>query len=165
MKGGARVSNTALLLIVAVLLVANILLAYTLYNSRNNSETSGTHGGQAAETSGSTITPVDDESVSNNGISIPGYTVLKFTTGSLEQNIMLYNPDVNNCYFIVSIWIGGDELFRSLALYPGDEIRKVELSSALETGSYEGSIVYECYAIDGGEKLNGAKIDVEIEVK
>lgn len=46
-------------------------------------------------------------------IAIPGYEAIPLKAGQNEQSVSFYNPARNDCYFVVSLILNGEELFAS----------------------------------------------------
>lgn len=60
----------------------------------------------------------------------------------------------------------GAEIYRSGLLPPGKELDTIELLRPLDAGTYEGAFIrYSCLSLDGMTSLNGADVDLTLEVK
>lgn len=104
-------------------------------------------------------------SETSGGIAIPGYEEIRLKADQTTQSVSFYNPDDNNCYFVISLFIGNTELYTSEMIAPGGEITEIELIQPLSHGVYyEGIIRYSCYDLDTMEKLNGADVVTRLEV-
>ena len=99
------------------------------------------------------------------GIQIPGYDVIHFKAGKIQQDAFFRNPSDNPCCFRMSItlasgvpvWISDD------VLYPGEVFTKIDLEREMKPGIYRGATLkYECYSVDGMYKMNGAEIRVTL---
>ena len=99
------------------------------------------------------------------GIQIPGYDVIHFKAGKIQQDAFFRNPTGNPCCFRMSItlasgipvWISDD------VLYPGEVFTKIDLEREMKPGIYRGATLkYECYSVDGMYKMNGAEIRVTL---
>lgn len=103
----------------------------------------------------------------SDGITIPGFSSVVFSAGNAEQNLKLYNPEQNSCYFIISLLLpDGTEIYKSGMIKPGETIEKITLSEPIKAGSYDGSIVrYDCYDSGTLKQLNGANTKFNLEVK
>lgn len=105
--------------------------------------------------------PYDD----NNGkIRIPVVTGVRLKAYSLEQTVDLYNPKVNNCYFIISLYLSdGTLIYKSEMIAPDEHITNITLLQELQRGKYRNcKLVYNCVAMDGVTPLNGSDVVVEI---
>jgi hypothetical protein len=101
-----------------------------------------------------------------DSISIPGYDYIDLKAGSLEQSFTLYNPEVNTCYFHISLMLNGETLWRSELLAPGQTVSQQTLSHALESGEYTAVLKYECFADkEKSKQLNGSEISFTMRVK
>ena len=106
------------------------------------------------------------ESISAETTSIPGYDLIKLKSGQLDQNVRLYNPSENSCYFLITIYLpDGKEIYRSDLIAPGDSIDRIRLSTKLEKGLNENAmLVYSCYSVDNLQPMNGATVKFTLEV-
>jgi hypothetical protein len=100
-------------------------------------------------------------------IAIPGFDRLTMKAGETKQEVTLYNPQQNECYFVLSMYLSdGAEIFHSSKLAPGETLDSIELTRPLEAGTYEGvTLRYTCYAFDDLKPLNGADINFKLEVE
>jgi len=102
---------------------------------------------------------------SSGNIIIPGFAQLTFKAGDKEQNVQLYNPKDNNCYFIISILLADNtELFQSELLAPGSSLTKIKLSRTPEPGIYDAVLRYSCFDMETLKGLNGANTNFILEV-
>lgn len=100
-------------------------------------------------------------------ISIPGFDRMSFKAGQTAQSVTLYNPETNDCAFVVSITLpSGKEIYRSEELAPGDSIDKIEISDPLKAAIYEAATLrYDCFSLgDDPQELNGADSTFTLEV-
>ena len=91
---------------------------------------------------------------SGANIAIPGYEKLTFTAGKTAQTVNLKNPPENACAFVLT-----------LSLSPGEAFTRITLSRALDAGDYPATLHYDCYTIEDNQPLNGAEIQLTLEVK
>lgn len=102
------------------------------------------------------------------GIAIPGYKSITLKADTKEQSVNLYNPEVNDCYFVMSLVLpDGTEIWRSKMIAPGKGLYQITLNQTVAAGTYENSILkYECYKQnDELTKLNGSEVKLTLEVK
>ncbi|MBE5780198.1 MAG: tRNA (uracil-5-)-methyltransferase [Clostridiales bacterium] len=107
--------------------------------------------------------PKEDE-----GIAIPGYGTIALKAGERDQRVNFFNPEGNNCYFVLSLQLkDGEEIYRSQMIPPGKRITAIHLVRALDAGRYEDALLcYDCYSLnDDLTPLNGAEIVVELNVE
>ena len=108
------------------------------------------------------------ESASGSGtnIAIPGYEKLDFAAGKTAQTVNLKNPAENACTFVLSLTLeDGTTLWTGEALSPGEAFTRITLTKALDAGSYAATLHYDCYTIEDNQPLNGAEIQLTLEVK
>ena len=108
------------------------------------------------------------ETIPGNGvnISIPGYEKLDFAAGKTVQTVNLNNPPENACAFVLSLTLDdGTTLWTGKALKPGETFTRIKLTKALDAGSYAATLHYDCYTIEDNQPLNGAEIQLTLEVK
>lgn len=99
-------------------------------------------------------------------IAIPGYEKLDFVAGKTAQTLNLGNPAENACTFVLTLTLeGGETLWTGKALSPGEAFTRITLSRVLPAGDYPATLHYECYTIEDSRPLNGAEIELIIEVK
>jgi hypothetical protein len=103
----------------------------------------------------------------SGSISIPGFDRVTMKAKQLNQDITLYNPQQNDCYFQISIMLSeGVEIYRSGLLKPGQTLTSIKLSRTLEKGTYDGAILrYSCFTMDDLQPLNGADTKFTLEVE
>ena len=108
-----------------------------------------------------------DEIIENTSIAIPGYEVFEFKSNEIKQDITLYNPKENICYFKIRIILeDGTTIWTSDLLEPGMSFTSINLDKTLGEGTYENvRIKYDCYSLKSLEQLNGADIKVTLLVK
>ena len=104
---------------------------------------------------------------SGANIAIPGYEKLDFAVGKTTQTVNLKNPAENACTFVLSLTLddGGEALWTGKALSPGEAFTRITLNKALDVGSYAATLHYDCYTIEDNRPLNGAEIQLTLEVK
>ena len=103
---------------------------------------------------------------SGENIAIPGYEKLSFAAGKTAQTVNLKNPPENTCAFVLTLTIeGGEALWTGKALSPGEAFTRITLSRALDAGEYPATLHYDCFSLQDHTPLNGAEIQLTIEVK
>ena len=103
---------------------------------------------------------------SGANIAIPGYEKLDFAAGKRAQTVNLKNPAENACAFVLTLTLeGGETLWTGEALSPGEAFTRITLSKALDAGDYPAMLHYDCYTIEDNQPLNGAEIQLTLEVK
>ena len=103
---------------------------------------------------------------SGENISIPGYEKLSFEAGKTAQTVNLKNPAENACTCVLTLTMeDGEILWTGKALSPGEAFTRITLTKALDVGDYPATIHYDCYTIEDNQPLNGAEINLTLEVK
>lgn len=99
-----------------------------------------------------------------DSISIPGKESMKIQANAKSVSVDLYNPENNKCYFEISILLeDGTELYKSKLVKPGQNIYKINLNKELAKGTYNATIHYSTYTMDGNyTPLNGANVPVKL---
>ena len=120
-----------------------------------------------AEETGDVVVRLAEASPSSDAnIAIPGYKKLSFAAGKTAQSVKLKNPPENACAFVLSLTLDdGTTLWTGKALLPGEAFTTIRLSKALSAGRYSATLRYDCYTIEDNQPLNGAEIQLTIEVK
>ena len=102
---------------------------------------------------------------SGENIAIPGYEKLSFAAGKTAQAVNLKNPPENACTFVLTLSLtDGETLWTGKALSPGEAFNRITLTRALDAGEYPATLHYDCYTIEDNQPLNGAEIQLTIEV-
>lgn len=103
-----------------------------------------------------------------SGIAIPGYKSIVLKADQAQQSVNLYNPEVNDCYFVMSLLLpDGTEIWKSKMVAPGKGLYEIMLSQTVPAGTYENSTLkYECYKMDDSlTLLNGGEVKLTLEVE
>lgn len=100
-------------------------------------------------------------------IAIPGYEYLTLAADTKKQSIALDNPKTNTCYFLISLFMeDGTLLWQSDYLAPGEASKPIELTLALEAGTYNAVLHYDCFRMNSElSSLNGAETKLTLRVK
>lgn len=153
-------------ILVICLLCAVVILAVVLLRSCDT-PTESQEQKRASSTADNSLdyTPYIDDS--KNQITIPAVNGFNFTSNSLTQTVDLYNPESNNCYFVISLLLSDStELFKSDYLKPGETLDTITLNQTLQRGLYKNCrLVYSCYTLDNKSPLNSGNIKLEINVQ
>ena len=103
---------------------------------------------------------------SGENIAIPGYEKLSFAAGKTAQAVNLKNLPENACTFVLALTLeGGETLWTGKALSPGEAFTRITLSRALDAGEYPATLHYDCFSLNDNTPLNGAEIQLTIEVR
>lgn len=105
-------------------------------------------------------------SKNTDSISIPGYDFLNLKANTQDQTASLYNPEVNSCYFRISLLLDSETLWRSELLAPGQTVSQQILCRSLAPGEYSAVLKYECFADETENvQLNGSEIGLTLRVQ
>ena len=79
----------------------------------------------------------------------------------------LKNTADNACTFVLTLSLdeSGETLWTGKALSPGEAFTRITLNRALNAGEYPATLHYDCYTIEDNQPLNGAEIQLTLEVK
>ena len=103
---------------------------------------------------------------SGENIAIPGYEKLSFEAGKTAQTVNLKNPPENAAAFVMTLTLDdGTALWTGEALQPGEAFTRITLQKALRAGEYGATLRYDCFSIPDNTPLNGAEIQLTLEVK
>lgn len=101
-------------------------------------------------------------------IAIPGYEALTLQAGARKQSLRLPNPEENDCYFQISLYLADDTLlWQSDLIKPGKTSAPITLSRPLDPGAYPGATLrYSCFRLDREKMpLNGAETKLTLWVQ
>lgn len=96
---------------------------------------------------------------------IPGYKSIEMDAKSGELSIAPHNPEGNPCYFVVTLLVEGEAVYKSGMIAPGQALYNTKAAAIPVSGTYAATIKYECYHLTTQAPLNGAEINVELIVK
>ena len=97
-------------------------------------------------------------------IAIPGIKELVFSAGTKTQQVNFYNPEENNCYFKMGLYVDGDLMWESGNVAPGDGYYTIELNKSLPAGERVGLLHIRCFKQDGTE-LNSAQVKFNLIIQ
>ena len=119
-----------------------------------------------APAAASSATPTAQATAPEGSITIPGFDRLQMAATTAQQAAPFYNPEGNNCYLVLSLFLpSGEEIFRSGLVPPGESLSTMTLASVPPTGVYESSVLrYSCYSLDSMQPMNGADVKLTIEI-
>ena len=112
-----------------------------------------------------TVSAVDENTRS---VAVPGIGYVNAKAGDKKVQIGLYNPEGNPCYFQyeISLKDTGEVIYTSDDLIvPGTSVDTIELTRALDAGSYPALLKVRVLSLDTQEDMNGSEISFELRVK
>ena len=101
----------------------------------------------------------------SSNIQIPGFEALDFKADTEKQSVPFHNPKDNACYFRLTLTLDGETLWQSGDIAPDEKVGEIRLSHALDKGDYAAKLKYDCFTLQDKTPLNGAEIDLAINVK
>ena len=101
----------------------------------------------------------------SSNINIPGFEALDFKADTEKQSVPFHNPKNNACYFRLTLTLDGETLWQSDDIAPDEKVGEIKLSHALDKGDYAAKLKYDCFTLQDKTPLNGAEIDLAINVK
>ncbi len=146
---GKRINlKDVLLVIYALITVVAVVIAVRAVSARLNA--------------GKELQPVEKLT---DSISIPQFESLELKADTLEQDLVLWNPEENYAKFRISIVLNDEVLWESKLLQPGEKTGPIVLTKTLPAGEYEARLVYNCFADDEEQSpLNGADSPIKLKV-
>ena len=88
-----------------------------------------------------------------------------FIADQTTQKVNFYNPEINDCLFLMSLYVDEELLWQSGYVKPGDGYYEIELSRALPEGENfkNGCLRIQCYKLDG-TTLNSARVSFKLMI-
>lgn len=110
------------------------------------------------------VPPASGDSV---GIQIPGYPSILLAADTQDVAVALVNPDGNPCYFIFELVLkdGGESLYTSKLVPPGQAITHITLSRALAAGNYDATLKITTFSLTDQTPMNGANVETVLIVQ
>lgn len=108
--------------------------------------------------------PVEETSSAVPQIKIAGFTAWSIPAGQTENlPIKLQNPAGNPCYFSFAIILEtGETIYQSDMVPPGENLRKISITSPLEAGTYQAVLHITTNELETGKQMNDAKLNITI---
>lgn len=88
---------------------------------------------------------------------------LTFVANQTIQQVNFYNPENNDCYFQMNLYVANELVWKSENVQPGYGYYEIELSRKLKQGEYPAYLNIKCYN-PNGEELNSANIRFDLNV-
>ena len=96
-------------------------------------------------------------------IAIPGFSKLSFVAGQLQQRVNFYNPESNNCLFLMSLYVEDELYWESGYVEAGKGYYSIELFNPIPVGLYDAELRIQCFR-ESGEALNSARVTFDLTV-
>lgn len=161
-------SKTIIIIIIILILMCGSVFIEFNWNSwfkKDNAISTADIDSNAQNWTGNKNTYTGEKNT--NSIDIPGFDVMNIKADTKNQNVNLYNPEKNTCYFKISIFLSnGTKLWESNLVEPGKAIYEITMNQTLSAGEYENCILkYECFKMDEKQTpLNGSEIKFTMNV-
>lgn len=98
------------------------------------------------------------------GIAIPGIESLVFQKDTTTQKVNFFNPEGNDCLFLMTLLVDNDEYWHSGYCAAGTGYYDIELNNSLAEGDYSACLNIQCFRADG-TALNGANVEFNLYVR
>lgn len=157
----SKKSNILLQWFVA-LLILMIFFPLKQCSSNSGSSIALSPDNHAAEWNGNQSLPLQTRQT-DGGIAIPGFNELTFYAEQKQQQVNLYNPATNDCFFLMTLFVNEEQLWKSGYVAPGTGFYEIELDNSLRVGEYNGYLKIQCFR-ENGEELNSAKVNFHLYV-
>lgn len=149
---------------IIALILSSLLLVVAIggYIYFNNEKSLMDVDSSAVDWSGKKSKQLSGES---DSIAIPGFTELYFNANTKQQQVNFHNPEINDCYFKLSLLTSeGEQLWQSELIEPGKGLYTIELEKELPEGTIDDAVLkYECFTLDKNQSpLNGSEINLTI---
>ena len=145
-------SKKVMILIILVLL---IVIPAGIFINKNLSK---------GDLDSNTVKWTQEKNSDPESIKIPGYSTITIPADTKDVKITLGNPEGNQCYFKFELLVDGESLYTSDFVQAGYAIENIELSKALEKGSYDAVIKITPYSLDKQSQYAGANVRATMEV-
>lgn len=97
-------------------------------------------------------------------IAIPGITSLVFHADTTEQKVNFYNPEENDCLFLMRLCVDNTCYWESGYIEPGKGYYDITLSEPIPAGNYNAVLQVCCFQEDG-TALNSANVEFDLTVE
>ena len=98
------------------------------------------------------------------GIAIPGLPEsLVFEANQTEQKVNFYNPEGNDCLFLMTLYVKDCQVWQSGNVAPGQGYYNITLQEPIASGEHDAYLLIQCFKNDG-TALNSAKVGTKIIV-
>lgn len=96
-------------------------------------------------------------------IAVPGFESLTFKANQVKQHVNFHNPETNNCFFLMTLYVEGKEYWKSGYVEAGKGYYSIELYEPISAGEYDAELLVRCFRSTGAE-LNSARIEFDLTV-
>ena len=150
------------IIIILLLLLIGALLYIFIFKPHNNTSPILPEDESAVEWQGEQ--PPNRLPTGQEGIAIPGFKSLVFIANEKSQKVNFFNPESNDCLFLMTLYVNDSALWKSGYCRAGKGYYNIELNRELTAGEYPAYLKIQCFKNTGAE-LNGARVDFNLIVK
>lgn len=95
----------------------------------------------------------------NEEVIVPGFDSLVCYANQTKQKVNFYNPAENSCLMRMTLYADNEMLWSNNGyLEPGRGYYEIDFSEPLPSGTYDGTLLVECFLADG-TKCNSVKVE------
>lgn len=101
----------------------------------------------------------------NEEVIVPGFDSLVCYADQKKQKVNFYNPEENSCLMRMTLYADSRKLWSNDGyLEPGKGYYEIDFSEPLPSGTYDGTLLVECFLADG-TKCNSVKVEFTITME
>ena len=101
----------------------------------------------------------------NEEVIVPGFDSLVCYADQTKQKVNFYNPEENSCLMRMTLYANQQKICSNDGyLEPGKGYYEIDLSESLSSGTYDGTLLVECYLADG-TKCNAVKVEFKLQME
>ena len=101
----------------------------------------------------------------NEEVIVPGFDSLVCYADQTKQKVNFYNPEENSCLMRMTLYANQQKIWSNDGyLEPGKGYYEIDLSESLSSGTYDGTLLVECYLADG-TKCNAVKVEFRLQME
>lgn len=101
----------------------------------------------------------------NEEVIVPGFDSLVCYADQTKQKVNFYNPEENSCLMRMTLYANQQKIWSNDGyLEPGKGYYEIDLSESLSSGTYDGTLLVECYLADG-TKCNAVKVEFKLHME
>ena len=101
----------------------------------------------------------------NEEVIVPGFDSLVCYADQTKQKVNFYNPEENSCLMRMTLYANQQKIWSNDGyLEPGKGYYEIDLSESLSSGTYDGTLLVECFLADG-TKCNAVKVEFKLQME
>ena len=102
------------------------------------------------------------ESVTAEGVKIPGYTGITIPAETTDVQLLLFNPADNECDLMFEIVLDGETLYKSGLVAPGMCVEDITLTRGLAQGEYQAVLTIRSYEPEGDTQTSSTNVGLNL---